>query len=302
MQEQRKKALVLLNISAGTGRNSEYTLKISRKLAENGYEPVIYPIIPGTDLVAETLIPEYIGKTDLILCCGGDGTLNHVTETVMSVQNKPCLAYIPSGSTNDFARGIGIPADFEQALEVAVNGRPFKYDVGSLNGTYFNYVAAFGAFSAVSYATSQEMKNVLGHAAYIINAVGDLYQQINYKCHLKIELEDEVLEDDYVFGAVCNAVSIGGFKMFDDSICLDDGKMELLLIKAPKTPADLQGILLALSKGGLSHPSITIRQITKARMHADSGTAWSLDGEFGGTHDEINIEVIKNAIEINIGG
>ncbi len=299
---RKKRALILLNLVSGTRKASSNVMEIVTRFANNGYEPVIYPIIPGTDLISENILADYEGKVDLVLCSGGDGTLNHVIHEVLEMRDRPCLAFIPAGSTNDFAKGFGIPLEFGKALDAVFYGKKITYDVGRLNDRFFNYVAAFGAFSAVSYATDQQLKNVLGYAAYIVSAVADLYQNINYTCHMRIESEGTVFEDDFMFGAVCNSVSVGGIEVFRGfNVSLDDGKMEMLLIKAPKNPADFQGILNALLKGTLDHPFVTFRQISEATIYSDSGTAWSLDGEFGGSHEEVSIHVMNRALSIMVG-
>ena len=302
MEQEKKRALILLNLVSGTRKASSNIMEIVTRFANNGYEPVVYPIIPGTDLVSENILAGYEGKADLVLCSGGDGTLNFVIREVLKMKERPCLAYIPAGSTNDFAKGLGIPLEFNRALDAVFHGRKFSYDVGMLNDRFFNYVAAFGAFSAVSYATDQQLKNVLGHAAYIVSAVADLYQHINYTCHMRIETEGSVLEDDFIFGAVCNSISVGGIEVFRGfNVSLNDGKMEMLLIKAPKNPTDFQGILNALLKGTLDHPFITFRQISNVTIYSDGDTAWSLDGEFGGVHEEVHIQVMDRAVTIMVG-
>ena len=228
---KRKKALILLNTSSGTGRAASMTLEIIKRLAQRGYEPILYPIIPKSDLVSEKILPEYEDQLDMVVCSGGDGTLNHVVQSIMQMKNRPLLSYIPTGSTNDFAKGLSIPVDFDKALDMIFNGNRFQYDIGKFNGSYFNYVAAFGAFSAVSYATDQQLKNLLGHAAYILSAIGDFPEHLSYTCHMRIETDNEVTEGDYIFGAICSAVSVGGFPIFKDAnVKLNDGKMELLLI------------------------------------------------------------------------
>ena len=299
----QKKILILLNESAGTGKAGNNTYIIAKRFAENGYEPVLYPIIPGTSLVSEDILTEYEGKADIVLCSGGDGTLNHVMNAIMKMKERPCLAYIPSGSTNDFANSLGIPTEAKAALETAITGQRLRYDVAKFNDTYFNYVAAFGAFSAVSYATKQELKNVWGHAAYIISAVGEFSQNIRYSCHMKIEADDFSEEGNYIFGAVCNSTSIGGMSLLENmNIKHDDGKMELLLIQAPQNLSDLQHILMSLGKGSMEDSRITFRQITRARFISDENTAWSVDGEFGGANEETLIEVEEKAMSIMVSG
>lgn len=299
MEKERKKALILLNGSAGIGKAGLNAWTIVKKFAENGFEPVIYPIIPGTDLIAEPLIASYEGKTDIILCSGGDGTLNHVLQGLMNASVRPRLAYIPAGSTNDFSRTLRIPAEFDRALEIVFDGEPFRYDVGFLNGKYFNYVAAFGAFSAISYATDQQLKNILGHAAYIVNALTELDENLHYVRHMKIETDSFSAEGDYIIGAVCNSAYVAGINVFRDSdISLNDGKMELLFIRPPETAADLQGILTAIQKGTMDHPLITFGRVSKVHITASEETAWTVDGEFGGSYRETDIDVIPQAVSI----
>ena len=295
----RKKALVLINKSAGMGKAGTDTLNIVTRLAEEGYEPIVYPIIPGTDLTSEKIIGDYDGEVSMILCSGGDGTLNHVMNAIMDLKEKPVLSYIPAGSTNDFAKGLGIPSVMSKAIDVAVNGTPFTYDVGRINGRYFNYVAAFGAFSKVSYATDQDLKNVLGYAAYVISAIAELPQNIGYSCHLQIEADDFIEEGDYIFGAVSNSASVAGMTLFaNDDIKQDDGQMELLLIRSPKNLADFNGILAALAVREPDNPHITYRQVSKVHIVSDEEMEWTIDGEFGGAYKETNIEVINKAITI----
>lgn len=302
MFTRRKKALILLNTSSGTGRAASLTMEIIKRLAQRGYEPILYPIIPKTDLVSEMILPEYEDQLDMVVCSGGDGTLNHVVQSIMQMKNRPLLSYIPTGSTNDFAKGLSIPVDFEKALDMVFNGNPFQYDIGKFNDSYFNYIAAFGAFSAVSYATDQQLKNLLGHAAYILSAIGDFPEHLSYTCHMRIETNNEVTEGDYIFGAICSAFSVGGFPFFKDAnVKLNDGKMELLLIRAPKTPVDLQETLNAILKGTMDHPSITFRQISKVSLHAESSIAWSLDGEYGGSYKDVTVEVQQQAVTIMSG-
>ena len=302
MITERKKAMILLNASAGTGRAGLNTWAIIKKLAESGYESIVYPIIPGTDLVSERLVTEYEGKTDIILCSGGDGTLNHVVQGIMRMKKKPKIAYLPAGSTNDFAKTLGIPSEFDKALEFIIQGKEYRYDVGSLNGKYFNYVAAFGAFSAISYDTDQQLKNILGHAAYIVNAVSDLYGNMRYSRHIRIESDDFSKEDDFIFGAVCNSAYVGGFSIFRNlGVSLDDGKMEMLLIKTPETAADMQGILNAFQRGTFDHPFITFRHVSNARFISSEATAWTVDGEFGGSFTEAEIKVEQQAVSIMLG-
>ena len=296
-----KRALVLINKSAGTGKAGNNTFAIATGLAQRGYEPIVYPIIPGSGLDSESIIGKYDGLVESIVCSGGDGTLNHVVGAVMDMKNKPVISYIPAGSTNDFAKGLGIPSVHAAALDVALDGYPFSYDVGKMNNRYFNYVAAFGAFSKVSYATDQDLKNIIGYAAYVISAISELPQSLGYNSHMKIDIDGEIIEDDYVFGAVCNSGSIGGMNIFGKTdVKLDDGEMELLLIHAPKNIVEFNEILGALATNIESSNLITIKQVKKVKFMSETECEWTVDGEFGGAAKETDISVINKAVTIRV--
>lgn len=298
----KKRALILINKTSGTGRAASETLEIATALSQKGYEPIVYPILPGSNLTSEVIIPQYDEKVDMIMCSGGDGTLNHVMNAIMHMKKKPLLSYVPSGSTNDFAKGLGIPSSKAKAIEVVSKGMPYTYDVGRMNDKYFNYVAAFGAFSKVSYATDQDLKNVLGYAAYVISAIAELPQNIGYSCHMKIEADDLYEEGDFIFGAISNSASVAGMTLFADSdIKQDDGFMELLLIKAPKNLAEFNAVIAALATKEPDNPYIIYKQVKSAKFVSDDETEWTLDGEFGGAFKETEIEVVEKAITILVG-
>ena len=296
---RKKRVLILLNATAGTGKAGTNAWDIVSAFASEGYEPVIYPIVPGTGLGSEHLLAQYEGRVDMVFCGGGDGTLNHVIQGIMRMSERPLLAYLPAGSTNDFAKGLGIPPTHKKALEIALHGSPFRFDVMQMNDRFFNYVAAFGAFSAISYATDQQMKNVFGHAAYILNAITEWNKHIHYNCHMRIETDADTEEGDYLFGAVCSTISVGGFEMFKGSdVRLNDGKMELLLIRKPRSATEIPNILNSILTGSLSDPNITFRQVSRAKFFSDRNTAWSLDGEFGGAYDVADVCVHPQAVTI----
>lgn len=293
-----------MNTRAGIGRAQDDTIDIVTAYAKAGYEPIVYPIIPGTELISENILEWHSKDMDVLMCSGGDGTLNHVLNGVMAIEKekRPVIAYIPSGSTNDFARGLNIPDNREDALEIAISGKKFTYDVGRMNDRYFNYVAAFGAFSTISYDTDQELKNVFGYAAYVISAILNLQQNIRYSCSMKIETGAETEKGEYVFGAVCNSTSLGGMKLFENvDVKLDDGKLELLLIRSPKNFSEFNSILTALARGDTDNPYITFREIESARFITEEDVSWTLDGEYGGESRDTEIEVMRKAVTIRVG-
>ncbi|MBR2264166.1 MAG: YegS/Rv2252/BmrU family lipid kinase [Firmicutes bacterium] len=295
------KALLLINGSAGTGKMSHSTYHIIEKLSLNGYETTVYPIVPGSGLTAEALLEGKEGLYDMVVCVGGDGTLNHVVDGLMRWEKRPLLGYIPAGSTNDFAKGLSIVGPPHKLIETLTDGTPMSYDIGAFNDRHFSYVAAFGAFVAVSYATDQKYKNMLGHAAYVLNGLSRLGENINYSCHMWVSTNEGSEEGDYLFGAVYSTVSIGGIALKGQMRSeLSDGMLELLLIRKPNNIIEVEQIAASLLAGNINSPYITFKQIRRAKFVSTEPVNWTLDGEFGGSLSQAEIHVEKQALQIMV--
>ena len=299
----RKKVLILINRSAGITRNKDNAYSIVQEFALAGFEPIVYPIVPGTELDSEKIIADYDGEVELVICAGGDGTLNHVVNGALKMKNPVKIGYIPSGSTNDFAKGFGIPSDTHKACKNAISGREMAYDVGRIGDRYFNYVAAFGAFSDISYSTNQRYKNELGHAADVLNAISELPAQMSYSLKMKVKYDDLEEEGNYLFGAICNSTSIGGTNILNKAeIFLDDGEMELLLIKAPSNITELPLIVDCLRRHDLNNEYITFAKIKEAHFTSDKEVEWTVDGEYGGGFRNADVTVNRRAVTIMVPG
>ena len=238
---------------------------------------------------ATRLARELGGKFDAVVCCGGDGTLNETVTGLMDLPSPPPLGYIPAGSTNDFAASLHLPDQPLEAARVitASGGRPL--DVGSFNGRPFIYVASFGAFTRASYSAPQNVKNDLGHLAYILEGVKDLSTLRPYRA--SVATEEECFDGEFLFGAVTNATSVGGLvKLKEDQVCLDDGLFELLLIPTPKSIADLQGLARSLLLQDFTGGGVIFRHVHTLTVQTPEDLPWALDGEFdpGGAQVEIH--------------
>ena len=238
---------------------------------------------------ATRLARELGGKFDAVVCCGGDGTLNETVTGLMDLPSPPPLGYIPAGSTNDFAASPHLPDQPLEAARVitASGGRPL--DVGSFNGRPFIYVASFGAFTRASYSAPQNVKNDLGHLAYILEGVKDLSTLRPYRA--SVATEEECFDGEFLFGAVTNATSVGGLvKLKEDQVCLDDGLFELLLIPNPKSIADLQGLARSLLLQDFTGGGVIFRHVHTLTVQTPEDLPWALDGEFdpGGAQVEIH--------------
>ncbi len=292
-----KKLLLIINPVAGRNQAQADLFKMVRVFAEHDCEVTVYPTRGPQDCTRKVLADA--GRFDLVVCCGGDGTLNEMVSGMMQREDHVPMGYIPLGSTNDFAASLHLPSHVEEAALRCVEGTAFHMDVGSLNDRYFNYIAAFGAVTEDSYATPQQIKNALGHLAYILEGVKSLGRL--QPIHVRITADGESFEEDYLFGAVTNTVSLGGVLRLDPSrVLLDDGMYELLLVKNPQNPAEAQAMLSALMLQNYDGPLVRMLRASDILFESNHEISWTIDGEFGGSFSTTHILNNKNAVTLMV--
>ncbi len=293
-----KRLYFIFNLQSGKATIASKLSTVIDMFTKSGYEVTARPTQDRMDACAAA---EYAcGQGfEIIVCSGGDGTLNEVIQGVMKSEKKLPIGYLPAGSTNDFAKGMGIPTNIEKAVEGIINGVPSPCDIGHFNDKYFTYIAAFGAFIEVTYETSQQIKNILGHLAYILNGISHLKKIKSY--HMKITFDEEEIEDDYIFGMVTNSSSVAGLLSLND-FKRDDGLFEVTLIKTPHNPLDLQMIIHSLLNLDIDIDTKHIKSFrtSKIRFECSEDISWTLDGEFGGLSGCAEIESINKAVEFLI--
>lgn len=292
-----KKMLLILNPKAGKGQIKNHLLQIVDTFIKGGYEVTIYVTQSEGDAMRVTR--DRKEKFDLIVCCGGDGTLDEVVTGMVKSGKSVPIGYIPAGSTNDFANSLGIPRNMQKAAQNIIEGKAFACDIGSFNRDVFVYVAAFGLFTDVSYGTGQEMKNVLGHMAYVLEGMKRLTTIQSYT--MRFYYEDTVIEGDFVFGMITNSVSVGGFKKITGkNVELNDGQLEVTLIRRPTSALALNQLISALIEKDPENELIYWFKTSKLRIESDEPVAWTRDGEFGGNHKEVLIEDYKESMQIMV--
>ena len=290
-----KRLLFIYNLHSGKGLIRNHLADIIDTFNKAGYETVVYSTQERAD--ATRLAKKLGASYDLVVCSGGDGTLDEVVTGMEQSEVNVPIGYIPAGSTNDFANSLGIPKNMEEAARVAVNGTPFPCDVGGFNGDTFVYVAAFGLFTEVSYQTSQQMKNILGHAAYILEGAKHLMDITSYR--MKVSHDGEIIEDEFIYGMVTNSLSVGGFKgISGPDVLLDDGLFEVTLIKNPKNPIELNKILAGLANRENDNELIYSFKTRELHVESEEEVPWTLDGEFGGSHTDLTITNLNKQITI----
>ncbi|MDO4276714.1 MAG: diacylglycerol kinase family lipid kinase [Eubacteriales bacterium] len=281
-----KRMLFIFNPKAGKGKIKTYLLEIVDVFNKFGYEVIIRATQHPKDAYDQA--KEYADKVDLIVCSGGDGTLDEVVTGIMDKESSVPIGYIPAGSTNDFANSLFMPKNMVEAAYMIMEEELYHCDIGKFNDKTFAYIAAFGLFTDVSYQTDQDLKNILGHVAYVLEGVKRLFDIKSY--HMKVETEDMTIEDDFMYGMISNSRSVGGFKnLTGKNVDMDDGLFEVTLITMPKNPLELQeilaSILIAEDNTDLIY-SFKSRQLT---IEANEEVPWTLDGEFGGNHSKVEI-------------
>lgn len=295
-----KKLLLIYNPVSGKAQIKTYLADIIDIYASNDYSVTVHPTKCASD--GYEYIKKHSTEYDIISVCGGDGMLNEAVSALMGVDKdkRPPLAYLPSGSTNDFAGTIGLPVDVRRAAKMVVDGNPFFCDAGMINDKYFAYVAAFGAFTSVSYDTAQEFKNVFGHLAYVLEAIRQL-PSIK-PIPLKISFDDIVIEDDFVLGMVTNSLQVGGIKhSLGTAISLNDGLFEVYLVKRPRTAAGWQNIITALVTQDLEKTEDIITfKASKLKFESSEAIPWTIDGEFGGDMATAEITNLPRAFSVMV--
>lgn len=291
-----KKLLLIMNPSAGQRKANRLLTDIVAIFNRADYQVNVY-ITPRPG-AAQEYVEHHCTQVDLVVCCGGDGTFNETVSGLLKAGNQIPIGYIPAGSTNDFATSLGLSADILQAARDIVDGTPLPFDMGSFNGRYFSYVASFGAFTRASYSTPQNLKNALGHTAYILSGIQELSQIKTH--HLRFTLPDgTVIEDDFLFGAVSNSTSMAGIlTLAADRVDMRDGLFELLLIRAPKDLMELSECIVALQKQTYSCPMVTFLSTPEVTVSAPEDTDWTLDGEHQQGCSDIRIINLHRAVSV----
>ncbi len=289
------KLLFIVNPKSGKGQIKSSLLEILDIFVRAGYEPTMH--ITQSVLDAKETVKARAAEYDCIVCSGGDGTLNETVAGLLEEGLTIPLCYIPAGSTNDFASSLKIPKNMKNAARLIAEGRQFQCDVGSFNERYFNYVAAFGAFTEVSYATPQQMKNVLGYQAYIIEGMKKLTSI--KPAIMEVEHDGKMIEGEFLYGMISNSTSVGGFKkLVGRSVRMDDGVFEVTLLRKPKSTAELQNILTSIISADMSSEALYTFKASQLTIHSPEEVPWVLDGEYGGAPKEIAVSVKEKALNI----
>ena len=291
-----KRMLLIVNPFSGQKRANKFLPEIISLFNRADYEVIVH--ITGRQGDAAVVAEQKSRDVELVVCCGGDGTLNETITGIIRAGADTPIGYIPAGSTNDFASSLKLSNNILQAAQDILDGQPVPYDVGKFGSRYFSYVASFGAFTKASYTTPQYIKNALGHTAYVLSGIQELSQIRNE--HVRMEIDDKVVEDDFIFGAICNATSVGGILQLDPkTVDMSDGLMEILLVRTPRNLTELSDCIMAMQTLDYSNCAmITFCSGKRVKIYADPDMPWTLDGEREDGHAEILAENVHHAFRL----
>ena len=291
-----KKLLLIVNPCSGRAKMRGELLRVTEIFSNADFEVTVYPTKARGDATKRaSLISE--NEYDIIVVCGGDGTLNEVITGLMQAGVNCRLGYIPSGTLNEWSSGLNISRSIPQAARDIINGKEITLDIGKFGNKYFSYTASFGAFTSASYSAPQEVKNVLGQAAYFFEGIKSLN---NIKpVHLKFICDEREVEGDFLFGAVSNSMSVGGIVKFDESaVKLNDGEFEVLLIRKPDNILKLQPLVEGIIHQELDREGMEFFHTKEITVIGGEGLSWTLDGEFAEGSQTVKIQNIHNAINL----
>lgn len=293
---ETKKLLLIVNPCSGKAKMRTELLRVVEIFSYAGYEVTVYPTKARHDATARAAQIKK-GDYDVVVVCGGDGTLNEVITGFMQSGVDCNIGYIPSGTLNEWSTGLGISKTIVQAAKDIVAGSPISLDIGKFGDKYFSYTASFGAFTEASYSAPQDVKNVLGQAAYFFEGIKSLG---NIKpIHLKFTCDEKEIEDDFLFGAISNSMSVGGIVKFTDAaVKLNDGLFEVLLIKKPPTIIQYQSIIDGILRQDLNRDGIEFFHTKKITVTGGNGVSWTLDGEYAAGVEEIMVENIPSKLHL----
>lgn len=291
----RGKLLLIFNPKAGQALFAPNLYEVIERFTRNGFLVTAYPTQANRDATEITLACG--GEYDCLVCSGGDGTLNEVVDGLMRLPRRPVFGYIPSGTTNDFAHSLGLPDDVLLAADVICGGIPREIDIGRFQDGHFSYIAAFGLFTDVSYGTSQSMKNALGHAAYMLEGVKRLANIRSWHC--RVDCDGERFEGDFIFGMITNSASVGGFKLpIGPEGREGDGRFEMILLKRVRRFSHLQDVISVIMGNSKSSDAFIVRSAKRIAISCDEALEWTLDGEYGGSFNDVEIQVEQGALSI----
>lgn len=275
-----KKARIIYNPTSGRELFKKHLPEVLQKFEQAGYETSCHATTCEGDAIQAAKVAGERGF-DLIVAAGGDGTINEVVNGIAELGDRPQLAVIPVGTTNDFARAIGIPLNnVIQAVEVILNGEPQKIDIGRVNDHYFINIAGGGRLTELTYEVPSKLKTMVGQLAYYLKGM-EMLPSIR-PSEVEIEYDGKLFQGEIMLFLVSLTNSVGGFEKLAPDSKLNDGMFDLLILKKANLAEFIRVASLALRGEHINDEHIIYTKANRVKVTNNDKMQLNLDGEYGG--------------------
>jgi diacylglycerol kinase (ATP) len=274
-----KRARLIYNPTSGREQIKRNIPYILDQLEKAGYEASCHATTGvGDATVAAGKAVER--KFDLVIAAGGDGTINEVVNGLAGRQNRPKLGIIPMGTTNDFAKAIGVTKDIKKACDVLCEGLTIPIDIGKVNDQYFIYIAGGGKLTEISYEVPSRTKTMLGQLAYYLKGIEKL-PSIR-PANVRIEYDGKLFEGEIMLFLIANTNSVAGFERLAPEASLCDGMFDILILKKSNIADFIRIARLALKGEHVNEDKVLYAKASHIKVIAEEKMQLNMDGEFGG--------------------
>lgn len=294
------KCLLIYNPVSGSSRQFIKKLPYVEKELKKKYEVVD---IVATSYAGEgrKLADEACGKYDVLIASGGDGTFSDILKGIGEHKNAPTLGYIPSGSCGDVAFNYNIPHDIKKALKVILKGQKKDVDLCKINDSYFSYVAALGTYTTGIYNTDQLLKKKYGKAAYYIEFVKETFNVTTIDVTVSVG-KKTFHEDNVLLALVMNTKAIAGFPYFNYKARMDDGKVDIVIVKKGplNNPFNIWKLFLKGIEEFRDDPHVKIYSGSNIDVKVHNNICWNIDGDKS-EYVDISVKCLKKKITMFVG-
>lgn len=274
-----KRARVIYNPSAGREQMRKNLPYVLERLERHGYEASAHATT-GENCARDAAYSAGERGFDLVVAAGGDGTIFEVVNGIAKLEKRPALGLIPAGTTNDFARALGIPRDIEEACDILCADNIQPIDIGQVNGQYFVNIAAGGSLTELTYEVPSKLKTLMGQLAYYVKGLEKLPSIAPRE--VTIEFDGRIFEGKIMLFLVSNTNSVGGFERLAPDASLRDGLFDLIIVKETTFPEFIMLAGQALRGEHINHPKVIYTQANRIKVYTESDMKLNLDGEYGG--------------------
>ena len=274
-----KRARIIYNPTSGREMFKKHLPEVLQKLEIAGFETSCHATTAEGDATNAARIAVE-RNFDLVIAAGGDGTINEVVNGLAEQPYRPKLGIIPVGTTNDFARAIGVPRTVEGACDVIINGVAVPIDIGRVNDKYFVNIAGGGRLTELTYEVPSKLKTMIGQLAYYLKGM-EILPSIK-PAHVEIEYDGKLFEGEIMLFLVSLTNSVGGFEKLAPDSSMNDGLFDLIILKKANL-ADFIKIATLASRGDHIHdPHVIYTKANRIKVNNAEKMQLNLDGEYGG--------------------